>query len=213
MGQWLATVAFPDGTRAYARYSTVVEVMFDELYPTFCPVGGTLPSGERCYRAEAVGEPAPRRPDAPLSPLDELVPVVICRDPDGQPWHALYCPRRASVLGPRSNHHMITLQDDFELVTGPAGVRHLRAAAMAAPPPLCGAAAAGDPLPFHREPHYLGMPPPTEPEPPQIDLFADWTTGTVCRRCLVAHPAGGLTAAAAVSAWTARAPSRCPRCR
>ena len=184
MAEHLATVFFPDGRRAYARYSTVVEAVLEDLYPGYCAAGDTLPSAEHCWRATVVGEPEPSRPAAALSPAEELVPVLVSREGGAGPWHAVYCPRRRTLAGPRSGMARFRLQEEFELFPDEHGVRHLRPAGTTGAA-VCGAPVAGHPLPFHHPPHYSGLPDPG-PAPAPVDLFADWATGTACRRCLLA---------------------------
>jgi hypothetical protein len=56
-------------------YSTVVEPLLSLLYSQMCPEGGTLPDGQRCYRAEIIGRPDPQWCGAERSPVEELVSV------------------------------------------------------------------------------------------------------------------------------------------
>jgi len=171
MGEWLATVRFGNGDVRYARYSTVVESVLSDLYPAANRDGP---------RALPAGEPDPGRPGDPPAPVDALLPVVITVEPDGATWHAVYDPARDVVAGPYSSMHCSRLQDEYYLRPEPSsGVRHLTTGTAAG---LCGRAAGGDELPFHR-PHWLVD---AGPEPPEIDLFADWAAGTVCRDCLLA---------------------------
>lgn len=187
---WLATVLFPDGTRKYGTYSTVVECLLSHLFAEMVPEGGTLPDGSTCHRAQVIGDHEPEWPDAERAPLDKLVPVVISVEPDQDTWHALYCPRRAAVLGPMSSYHVYALQRRFELVPDGDGVRHLRQAvidATAAGPPdaACGRSVPGEPQPFHtpwRSDGGIGY-----VDVPGSDLYADWTRGDVCRVCLASQ--------------------------
>jgi hypothetical protein len=192
MGRWLATVRFPDGTRKYGEYSTVVEQLLSRLYAEMCPEGGTLPDGSTCYRAQPVGEPDPGQSGAEPAPPGELVPVVVTTEPDGQTWHALFCPRRAVVLGPLSPHHRRRLQERFELVPDDGAVRHLRPVDVRVwpdgPPPVaaaCGRPVPGEPLPFNapwRSDGSIGY-----EDVPAVDLYADWARGNVCRECLASQ--------------------------
>jgi hypothetical protein len=160
MGEWMATVRFPDGTRKYARYSTNVESMVGPLYSAACRNGDTLPDGERCYRATVVGEPDPQWLSARPAPLDQLVLVEV--EQDHYTWHALFCPRRAIVIGPLSSYHMGELQRRYELVRDDGGVRHLRepfvfdGGCEGLPNTACGRCAHGQPLPFYCPDSYFG---------------------------------------------------------
>ena len=51
MGTWLATIRFPDGTSKYARYSTVVEAVLSELYPSHRPAYGRDAVDARSWHA------------------------------------------------------------------------------------------------------------------------------------------------------------------
>jgi hypothetical protein len=190
MSEWLATVEFTDGTRRFARYSTVSCCVHDDLHAEVCRAGEILPSGNPSHRAAPVGEPEPKYWQAPMSHVDDLIPVRITVEPDDDSWTSLYCARRRMVVGPRSSHHGWHLQNEFDLAVGVDGRQHLRPV-FAAPPPdaervaVCGAFAPGTPLPFHRYQHYAGMPEPEREPPPLTDLFASWAAGTVCRTCLM----------------------------
>jgi hypothetical protein len=188
VGTWLATVRFPDGTERYANYSTVVESTYNPLYPRVCRIGETLPGGGRCYRDEAVGEPLPYDRDAPLSLIDEMVLVTIVAQPDGDEWHALYCPSRAMLVGPLSDFYRYTLQEDYDLIRDGEGVRHLCRRARS--PAVCGAEPAGErsglyfPSPGMHWNEETDGPYPTSPQAP--DLFAEWGAPDVCRACFLA---------------------------
>jgi hypothetical protein len=190
VGQWLATVRFPDGTSKYATHSTVTESLLCGLYSRMCPLGGTLPDGSECYRAQVTGDPDPVFPDVAPILADELVPVVISVEPDAVTWHALFCPRRQLLLGPPHYHHAIDLQERFELVPDSDAVRHLRpvdAVALPGQPPsaACGRPVPGPPLPFNtpwRSDGGIGY-----EDGPRVDLFADWNRGDVCRDCLLSQ--------------------------
>lgn len=190
VGQWLATVRFPDDTRRYATYSTVVESLLSGLYPRMCPVGGTLPDGSECCRAQVIGDPDPVFPDAGPVLIDELVPVVISVEPDDVTWHALFCPRREVLLGPPHYHHAHHLQERSQLVLDGDKVRHLRpvdAVPLPGQRPLaaCGRPVSGEPLPFNtpwRSDGWMGY-----EDGPRLDLYADWNRGDVCRECLVSQ--------------------------
>ena len=190
MGTWMATVTFPDGTRKYTDYSTVVMATSPRLYAQSCPDGGILPDGERCYRATVIGEPDPIFPLAPAPPLDRLVLVEVDVEPYHESWHALYCPVRGLLLGPHSSFDHRRVQEEFELIRAADGVRHLcrqvlgPSSGPAAPNSVCGLAVPGEPLEFRQA---LDWPGRTGPEPvavPPVDLFAGWGRPDVCRPCL-----------------------------
>jgi hypothetical protein len=80
---------------------------------------------------------------------------VISVEPDGDTWHALFCPRRKMVLGPLSSGHARRLQERFQLVPDEGGVRHLRrpgAGRSPGQPPTaaCGRPVPGEPAPLTR---------------------------------------------------------------
>ncbi|MDI6103086.1 hypothetical protein QLQ12_31175 [Actinoplanes sp. NEAU-A12] len=183
MGTWLATVRFPDGAERYAGYSTVVEAFCGPLRPRVCRVGDVLPSGDTCYRDEAVGEPLPFDRRAPIAPLSELVLVTVERQPDGSSWHALYCPSRGGLVGPLSDHYQPVLQEEYDLVRDDEGVRHL--CRYGSPPAVCGAEPAGEPLGLHHPSAGMGYPgSELLPDPPPApDLFAEWNEPDLCRPC------------------------------
>lgn len=172
MGEWLATVEFADGTRRYARYSTVVESVLSGLYPSADFSGP---------RAAPAGEPTRGHPEPATSPAHALVPVVITVEPDDRRWHALFDPWRDVLLGPHSPHHAGNLQGDFSLLLEVSGVKHLSAGA---PATLCGRRIAGSELEFHRPAIPFGAFADL-PDVPDVDLFAEWGAGTVCRECLL----------------------------
>ncbi|BCJ43425.1 hypothetical protein GCM10010168_42650 [Actinoplanes ianthinogenes] len=175
MGTWLATVRFPDGVARYAVYSTVVEAMYADLYPTF---------HVEHYRERVSGDPLPSFPDRDLAPLDELIPVVITRAPDDREWHAVYCPRRSMVVGPHSPHHQWHVQESHDLVFGAHdNVRHLSQVNTRG---RCGAPVTDAPLRYHREAPGIGNPEwREEDQPPAVDIFAEWTRPDMCRACLI----------------------------
>jgi hypothetical protein len=165
MATWRATIRFPDGTAQYARYSTVVEAVLPDLYP-----------GSASER-EVAGEPVAPDLSKPLSPVDRLTPVTIVVEPDNRTWHAVYDPARRQLLGPYSAFHAAELQARFSLAADDSGVRHLtRERAIS----RCGRPLPGPLLPFHR-PWSLES---VESDVPDIDLFAGWSDGSVCRECL-----------------------------
>ncbi|MEU8656087.1 hypothetical protein [Actinoplanes philippinensis] len=213
MGTWLATIRFPDGTERYAEYSTVVGSTYNPLYPEVCRVGETLPSGNECYRDEAVGEPLPYDRAAPLAPIGELVLVTVTLQPDDDVWHALYCPRSGALVGPLSGFYRYALQEEYDLVRDGDGIRHL--CHWARPPAVCGAQPDGE-----RSGLYfpsLGMYWSGDTDgayldsPPAPDLFAEWNAPDICHPCLLAWlrkpepaPAAASEPAAPSTWWTRR---------
>ncbi|MEV6602054.1 hypothetical protein AB0M36_35170 [Actinoplanes sp. NPDC051346] len=194
MGTWMATIQFPDGSRKYLRYSTNVEEMFNPVYSQSCPLNGTLPDGEHCYRATPIGEPDPSYPDTPLGPLDDIIPVVVTTDSDPHEWHALFSPRHGMVLGPRSPFHSRETQETYELIADDAGVRHLCEFAITEDRPglmrpnsICELLLTGPPLPYYKEPYWLVdfHPELASEDIPYIDLYAQWGSPDLCRTCLV----------------------------
>jgi len=102
MATWLARVHFPDCQVRYARYSTVVEEVYDELFGHCRAKNETDALGDLCHRGEVSGEPAPVDRGKPLSEPGNIVPVRIEVEPDGMTWPALYCPRQKRIVGPHS---------------------------------------------------------------------------------------------------------------
>jgi hypothetical protein len=176
VGEWLATVRFPDGSSRYARYSTVVESVLSSLYP----------SVEYSYgRQRPSGEPTDGLVGAAPAPASLLVRVLITVEPDDVSWHAFHDPARDVLLGPHSSHHRISLQYDYSLRSDISGMRHLSEGASRA---LCGVTADGPELPFRRS-HPLGPSVPNGSDisdSPEVDLFAEDAAGVICRDCLVA---------------------------
>ena len=116
MATWLARVHFPDCQVRYARYSTVVEEVYDELFGHCRAKNETDALGDLCHRGEVSGEPAPVDRGKPLSEPGNIVPVRIEVEPDGMTWPALYCPRQKRIVGPHSKFFADTLQQNFNLV-------------------------------------------------------------------------------------------------
>ncbi len=171
MGTWMATIRFPDGTERYARYSTVVAALVSDLYMTF---------HVEHHRAEPTGEPLPTFPDRPRAPNDELIPVVVSYEPDGDRWHAVYCPRQCRVLGPTVSHHSWSIQGRNDLARGTMdGLRHLSQLRERA---LCGVPVADTPLPYRT---FVSWAEPDEEQPGGRDLFAEWNSPDLCRECLL----------------------------
>ncbi|GAA2711328.1 hypothetical protein GCM10010437_087550 [Actinoplanes palleronii] len=173
MGTWLATVRFPDGTARYAAYSTVSGSMSTELHAMF---------HVEHYRESICGDPLPRFPEAPRAPIDQLIPVEISHAPDDYHWAAVYCPRRAMVLGPLSPYWMWRVQESHEMIRGVADeLRHLSQLADRA---RCGAPVSGTPLPYRRY-AVMGFADWDEADqPPEVDIFATWNSPDICRECL-----------------------------
>jgi hypothetical protein len=188
MGTWLARVHFPNGQMRYARYSTVVEEVYDELFDHCRAKGETDELGNVCHRGEVKGEPSPVDRGKSLSEPSDIVPVRIEVEPDSMTWPALYCPRQNRIVGPHSKFFADTLQQTFNLVLRESRL-HLVHAKSAEPDAdhraqtLCGEPAAGEITPFLRV-HYPGKPEdPFEPAP--RNLYDEWRDGVVCRPCLL----------------------------
>jgi hypothetical protein len=181
MGTWLARVHFPDGAVRYARYSTVVEALVSDLYDHFHDKGETDESGNVCGRAQVAGEPSPADPGQSLSAPEQIILVRIEVEPDHMTWHALYCPRRAQIIGPHAKFSADRVQHIFELVRRNNRLHLVRADG--AERTLCGEPAAGEITPYLRY-DYPGRPDdPGEPAP--RDLYAEWRDDVVCRQCLL----------------------------
>src|SRR5262245_28596062 len=134
--------ALRNGDIRYARHSTVVESVLSELYPAANRDGP---------RADPAALPSRGRPESPPGTLDVLLAGRVEVEPEQREWHAVFAPWRDLLVGPRSSHHRVRLQDEFYLRLDTSGVRHL---SNGSPIGLCGRAAGGDELPFHR-PHWL----------------------------------------------------------
>ncbi|MFI7601305.1 hypothetical protein [Actinoplanes sp. NPDC049681] len=98
------------------------------------------------------------------------------------------------VLGPLSPHHSRVLQQNYELITGAQGVRHLCRFAVregytgpVEPNSLCGVVLRERPLPYHKPQEWLTEIQPEEAreEVPHIDLYAEWDRADLCRSCLI----------------------------
>lgn len=174
VGTWLATIRFPDGTVRYSAYSTVSG-----------SVGGALHASmyESYGRNLPYGESLPRFPDRPAAPLEDLVLVVVDREPDRDPWRALYCPQRAELIGPNSEFSRHEFQERYDLIRDDDGVRHL--CLYAGPRSECGRDLDGEPLGGYH-PTWPGKEEDEGVEvPPAPDLFAHWDDPDFCRRCLL----------------------------
>jgi hypothetical protein len=193
MGTWLARVHFPEGLVRYARYSTVVEEVYDELFDHCRAKGETDELSNVCHRGDVKGEPSPVDRNKPLSEPGDIVPVRIEVEPDGMTWPALYCPRQNRIVGPHSKFFADTLQQTFNLLLRDNRLHLVRAAGKerlqrdrGADPQsqtLCGEPAAGEIIPFLLV-DYPGKPEdPSEPAP--RNLYGEWRDGVVCRRCLL----------------------------
>lgn len=182
MGTWLARVHFPNGQVRYARYSTNMEELLSGLYDDFCAEGEMDERGNVCYRAEVKGEPLPVDLSKSLSEPDEIIPVRIEVGPHGMTWPALYCPRRNQIVGPHRKFAFDTVQHNFELIQ--RNDRFHLVHADGADRTLCGELAVGKIIPFLRyycEGKFEGLPEPAAPR----DLYAEWSDGLVCRKCLL----------------------------
>jgi hypothetical protein len=186
MGTWLARVYFPDGQVRYARYSTVVEQVFNELHDHFRDKGEADELGNVCYRGSVKGEASPVDRSKALSEADDIIPVRIEVEPHGMTWPALYCPRQNQLVGPYSKFFANTLQQTFKLVRRNDQLHLVHADG--ADRTLCGEPAAGDEIPFLRHRDYPGKPEDAS-EPAPRDLYAEWTHDLVCRRCLLHNQA------------------------
>jgi hypothetical protein len=193
MGTWLARVHFPEGQVRYARYSTVVEEVYDEVFDHCRAKGETDERGNLCHRGEVNGEPSPADRSKPLSEPGDIVPVRIEVEPDGMTWPALYCSRQNRIVGPHSKFFADTLQQTFELIVRDNRLHLVRAGGKEwqqrnhgvepASQTLCGEPAAGERIPFLRV-DYPGKPEdPSEPAP--RNLYGEWSDGVVCRQCLL----------------------------
>ena len=186
MGTWLATIRFPDGAVRHAEYSTVTGSVGSWLHTEVCRVGDIAPSGDRCDRDRAVGEWLPSFPDRPLSALDDLVLVTVESQPDDDRWHALYCPRRAQLIGPLSDHYRYWFRDYGDLIRDGDGdgdgdgVQHICPAGGLRS--RCDRELARQPA----GPSALSGSGSERTAPPVPDLFADWNEPGTCRRCLFA---------------------------
>jgi hypothetical protein len=181
MGTWLVRVHFPNGVVRYARYSTVVEALVSDLYEDVRDKGEIDDSGNICYRAEVAGEPSPVDPRQPLSEPEEIILVRIEVEPDHMTWPALYCRRRKQIVGPHSKFVAAAVQHRFELIRRDDRL-HL-VSADGATQTLCGEPADGKVMPFLRYDYPGKLEDTSEPAP--RDLYAEWSDGHVCRRCLL----------------------------
>jgi len=175
----------------YARYSTVVEEVYDELFDHCRAKGETDELGNVCHRGEVTGEPSPVDRNKPVSEPCDIVPMRIEVEPDGMTWPALYCPRQNRIVGPHSKFFADTLQQTFNLILRDAqlhlvrggGKEWLRRNRGAGSQTLCGEPGVGEITPFLRV-DYPGK--PEDPsEPASRNLYGEWRDGVVCRRCFL----------------------------
>jgi hypothetical protein len=201
MGTWLARVHFPNGRVRYARYSTVMEEVYDDLFDHCRAKGETDELGNVCHRGEVQGEPSPADLSKSLSQPGDIIPVRIEVEPDGMTWPALYCSRQNRIVGPHSKFFADTLQQTFNLILRDNRLHLVHASGEEWPrrdrgaesdghsraQTLCGEPAAGEITPFLRV-YYPGKPEdPSEPAP--RNLYGEWRDGVVCRRCLLHNQA------------------------
>jgi hypothetical protein len=188
MGRWLARINFPGGLERYSSYSTVTETLVGGLYATTKNEHGR-------EQPDLGSEIVPRCKASPSHP-NSLVPVIVRVEPDDQTWSALYCPAQGRLIGPLNSHNIFHLQECFALRTGSDRRLHLQPvydwpgtpdriialAQASVVTALCGAEFAGEAVPYHTPWRYPGA--PDMPEPPQRDLYAEWSGDLVCRHCL-----------------------------
>lgn len=182
MGQWLATVHFPDGTVRYGTYSTVIGAVGSTLYSSVCRPGEMLSSGGECHRAQPDGDPLPSFRDRPLAAIDDLVLVVIETDLDDERWYAVHCPNRGLLLGPLSELYGDFLEFDYAQVRDEAGLRHL--CGWEASSAVCGRDLTGRP----RAARYAASRSTGKvlPDPPPVPgPFPRWEELGLCRHCFV----------------------------
>jgi hypothetical protein len=185
MGTRLARFRFPDGTTLYGTHHTSSNATGGPLYRDHAEDG---------YRDRPCGEPVPERPDVPPAPLDRLIRVVLSYDNSDHEWYGLYDPDRCEFLGPASGTWYGHMQDQYDLVRGHDGRRHLvgedlpvrhrvRSGRTVCGVDLTDAAV----LPYHRPDVMLGF---SEEEIRQfdevedVDLLAEWDEPDLCRACV-----------------------------
>lgn len=182
MGMWLASVLFPDGRTAYARYYTGICGIGGELYGDYSRRGEMMASGFMCEREEVKGEPLPEYRDRPMSALDALVVVRVEEEPDRSGFISLYCPQQERLVGPLDSILDYIMQTEYRLVAQ-HDLLHLVYDHSASDHCLCGQPEVGEEIPYAR---YEG--PGSEqfqPDPPPWrNLYAEWAEGKVCRQCL-----------------------------
>lgn len=179
MPTWMARVQFPDGSVRYAAYCEIFHTVLDDLYDRFATVGRADPDGVVIRRAAVAGFPEPRYPGRPLSDVDELVPVQIDIDPDGQNWAALFCPLQNQLIGPMNGMVIGDMQRKLALISQ-EGKLHL--AVPGSNHSFCGQEVIGKEVPFRDTRSFDGT--GMEEAPVRRDLYAEWHDGVVCRHCL-----------------------------
>lgn len=177
---WMASVRFPDGRMRYATYCGIVYAVLDDLYSRFLTVGETNRKGLVIRKAAVAGMPEPRFPAMPLSDVDEMIPVRISVEPDGENWAALFCPLQNQLIGPMNALVVDDMQHCLALISQ-RGRLHLYLPGTAQT--FCGQDVTGKELPF-RDLRPSGQTGP-EAVQPRRDLFAEWEGGKVCRHCLM----------------------------
>lgn len=176
----MASVGFPDGRMRYATYCAIVHAVLDDLYCRFLTVGQTEPTGLVIRKATVAGMPEPRYPTMPVSDVDELIPVRISVDPDGESWAALFCPLQNQLIGPMNALVVDDMQHCLALI---AQGRRLHLQMPGTAQTFCGQDVTGHEVPF-RDLRRAGVTGPVEVQP-RRDLFAEWEGGKVCRHCLM----------------------------
>ena len=190
MATWMASVRFPDGQMRYATYCAIVYAVLDDLYSRFLTVGESDPKGLVIRKAAVAGMPEPRFPAMPLSDVDELIPVRISVDPDGENWAALFCPLQNQLIGPMNALVVDDMQRCLALISQ-RGRLHLRLPGTGQT--FCGQDVIGKEIAFRDTRAFAqagfsqAAPAQASPGavPPRRDLFAEWEGGKVCRHCLM----------------------------
>ncbi len=176
----MASVRFPDGRMRYATYCGIVYAVLDDLYSRFLTVGETNLKGLVIRKATVAGMPEPRFPAMTLSDVDEMIPVRISVDPDGENWAALFCPLQNQRIGPMNALVVDDMQRHLALISQ-RGRLHLQVPGTSQT--FCGHAVTGKEVPF-RDDRPFGLS-GVGAAPARRDLFAEWDGGKVCRHCLM----------------------------
>lgn len=164
----------------YATYCAVVFAVLDDLYTRFLTVGEADSTGFVIRKAAVAGPPLPRYPNMPISDVDELIPVRIEVDPDGENWAALFCPTQNQLVGPMGSRVISDMQHCLPLISQ-RGRLHLQVPGTGQT--FCGQEVIGKEVPF-RDTSPFGLAGTGAP-PARRDLFAEWKGGKVCRHCLI----------------------------
>ncbi len=180
MATWMASVRFPDGHNLYATYCAVVFAVLDDLYSRFMTISEADPRGAVIRKATVAGLPQQRYPNLPRADLDELIPVRIEVDPDGENWASLFCPEQNQLVGPMSSTVVDDMQHELALISQ-RGRLHLQVPGT--DQTFCGQTVTGKEVPFRdTRPFSLAD---AASVPGRRDLFAEWQDGHICRHCLV----------------------------